>query len=439
MKPFVFFSFLLFSAAASAQELSVSKSLEDALAQAKARRQPVVVEFHAPWCYSCYYMSRNVLTGPEWTEAKSRAVHVEFDADQRDGSHWMQAWNVKALPSYIVLGEDGKELGRILGEQTRDAFYGRLYTLMGLQGSLQALQSQVTAATPQAVAAAREFLRSSHARGEAREALAWIGTLPAPILTAVSRDKDSTLWIARLEALRAAQSRDNPACLKAEGAVLTGNTIGCERPYELSRYLACASDLAPEPRRALLREQAQRMQALLDQQVFAESATRCADERSIVIGTAGLYEEIGDAPGQLLTFVRAASNARERLKDDPRTDRNLADNLRVYLERAGKTDELGIWLGQLVVTYPDDYVYAYRYARFLAAKGEHAQALQLYERAAAKSYGVNKLKVAQGQAETLIALDRAAEARALIEATLQANGPWFPEEGAKLRALMPPA
>ncbi len=436
MKSLIPFLLVLFSVAAPAQDLSVAKPLEDALAQARTRHQPVIVEFHAPWCYSCYYMARNVLTGREWAEAKSRAVHIEFDADQRDGTHWMQTWNVKALPAYVVLGEDGKELGRILGEQTRDAFYGRLYTLMGLQGSLQALQSQVTAATPQAVAAAREFLRSAHARGEAREALDWIGGLPMPVLTAVSRDKDSTLWIARLEALRAAQSRDNPACLKAEGAVLTGNAIGCERPYELSRYLACASDLAPEPRRALLREQAALMQNLMDKQVLGDGA-HCADERSVVLGLAGLYEEIGDAPGQLLTFVRAATNARERLKDDPRTDRNLADNLRVYLERANKTDELGVWLGQLVVTYPDDYVYAYRYARFLAAKGQHDLALPLFERAAAKSYGANKLKVAQGQAETLIALNRAADAKVLIEATLQANGPWFPEEGAKLRALLP--
>ncbi len=433
--PLLFF----FCAAAAAQESNVSKPLEDALAQARARHQPVVVEFHAPWCYSCYYMSRNVLTGPEWAEARSRAVHLSLDADQRDGSHWMQAWNVKALPSYVVLGEDGKELGRILGEQTRDAFYGRLHTLINLQATLQALQSQVTSNTPQAVAAAREVLRSSHARGDAKPALDWIAQLPTPVLVAVSRDKDSTLWIARLEALRAAQSRDNAACLKAEGAVLTGSAIGCERPYELSRYLACASDLAPEPRRALLREQAQRMQALFDQQVLTPGAQRCADERSIVLGTAGLYEEIGDSAGQLLTFVRAASDARSRLKDDPRADRNLADNLRVYLERAGKTEELGVWLGQLTAAYPDDYVYAYRNARFLAGRGQHQQALPLYEHAAAKSYGVNKLKVAQGQAETLIALNRNADARALIDATLQANGPWFPEEVAKLRALTPPA
>ncbi len=427
---------LLLSASVFAQELSVTQTLEGALTQAKQRRQPVVVGFHAPWCYSCYYMARNVLTGPEWAEAKSRAVHIELDADQRDGAHWMQAWNLKALPAYVVLGDDGQELGRILGEQTREAFYGRLYTLMGLQASLQALQSQVTAATPQAVAAAREYLRSSHARGDAKQALSWVGGLPTAILTAVSRDKDSTLWIARLEALRAAQSRDNAACLKAEGAVLAGTAIGCERPYELSRYLACASDLAPEPRRALLREQAQRMQALFERQVLAEGA-RCADERSIVLGAAGLYEEIGDSAGVSLIYARAAADARERLKDDPRSDRNLADNLRVYLERAGKTDELGVLLGQLVVSYPDDYVYAYRYAKFLAARGQHDLALPMYERAAAKSYGVNKLKVAQGQAETLIALNRPADAKKLIDDTLQANGPWFPEEVAKLKALAP--
>ena len=39
---------------------------EAALAQARERRVPVLVDYTAPWCYSCYYMARNVLTGAEW-------------------------------------------------------------------------------------------------------------------------------------------------------------------------------------------------------------------------------------------------------------------------------------------------------------------------------------------------------------------------------------
>ena len=34
---------------------------ETALERARERRVPVLVDYTAPWCYSCYYMARNVL------------------------------------------------------------------------------------------------------------------------------------------------------------------------------------------------------------------------------------------------------------------------------------------------------------------------------------------------------------------------------------------
>ena len=114
----------------------------------------------------------------------------------------------------------------------------------------------------------------------------------------------------------------------------------------------------------------------------------------------------------------------------------MADNLRMYLERAERNAELDQMFPLLTAAYPDDYVYPYRHAKSLAARDRHAEAVPLYEQAAAKTYGVNKLKIAELRAQSLKALGRTADARQVLADALQANGPWFPEDAAKLKTLL---
>ena len=88
------------------------------------------------------------------------------------------------------------------------------------------------------------------------------------------------------------------------------------------------------------------------------------------------------------------------------------------------------------MAYPEDYVYANRYARVLAARGAHEQARPWFAKASGKAYGINRLKNAQARMQSLLALKRGDEARQVAAEALKANGPWFPEETAKLKALL---
>jgi thiol-disulfide isomerase/thioredoxin len=410
-----------------------------ALSEARERRAPVLVDFTAPWCYSCYYMAKNVLTGPEWEQAGREAVVVELDADSPIGTRYKEQWRVKAMPTYLLLDAEGRELGRILGEQTRADFYGWFKATAGRGNALDDLKDDVTDGSRASVEAAREVLRAYHARFDAAGGLAWQAALPVTVQEALARDAAATAWTARLRLQQAAAGGDAAACVAAAGPVL-GAELGCERPYELDKVLACSRERPAAERAALLRPQVKPMQTLVEHKVLAKP--RCADERSIVLVTADLHEALGDAAAEKQVLGRAIVDARKRIAGDLRKDRNLADNLRVYLERAGRQAELDALLVKLIAAYPEDYVYAYRHGRNLAARGQHAQALPLFEQAAAKAYGVNKLRNAELRARSLQALGRAGDARRVLAEALQANGPWFPEDAAKLRALMqqlPPA
>ncbi len=423
---------LLASTAVWAETPPAGDPVSAALQQARARRVPVLIDYSAPWCYSCYYMARNVLNGPEWERARRETVVVELDADSPVGARYMAAWSVKAMPTYLLFNADGAELGRVLGEQTRADFYAWLFATAG-RDSLDAVKAKVVDASAAAVASAREVLRAHHARYDANGGLNWFLSLAPPVRSALAGDEPASAWVARLELQRAAAENDLPGCVNVAPMVLDG-ALGCERPYELDKVMACTGKLPEAERRALLRPQAEVMQLLLDKRVLSDY--RCADERSIVLTAADLSQALGNSAAEAQVLDRAIADVKQRIDGDLRKDRNLSDNLRVYLDRAGRMEDLDLMLPKLIEAYPEDYVYPYRYARSLAARGKHDEALPFYEQAAARTYGVNTLRIAELRAKSLQALNRSDEARAVLSEALQANGPWFPEDAAKLKALL---
>ncbi|MEQ1438522.1 thioredoxin family protein [Fontimonas sp. SYSU GA230001] len=421
-------------ALAAAADIAPEPQLQAALADARERRAAVLIDFHAPWCYSCYYMARNVLTGSEWDAVRRRAVVLEQDADSPEGAALKARLGVKALPSYVLLDADGRELGRILGEQSRADFYAAVNDLLDRGGTLDALAARVKDGGAASLAAAREVLQSYHARYDGAGGLAWFAGLPAAARAAIEADARGQSWLARLRFLDAAQQHDVLACMSEGPRVLDG-ALGCQRPYEVDRYLACAADAADKP---LLVAQRARMLELVERGAFGKD--RCADTRSVVLTTADLHLALGDADAERTLLERAVADVRARIGEDLGKDRNLADNLRVYLERlarrSGDYARLDALMVQLIAAYPEDYVYAFRHGRSLLSRGKAAEALPYLELAAAKAYGINRLQVAEQRVRALRALGRDADARRVVAETLKANGPWFPEEAARLKALL---
>ena len=417
---------------APADTASPTASLEAALKQARARHAPVLIDFYAPWCYSCYYMAKNVKTGAEWEALEKTAVVLELDADAPDGAHWMKQWTVKGLPSYVVLNESGEELGRIPLEQTRPEFYKKVNAIIAHGNPIEALKGKVKDGSPVSVAAAREVLAAYAARRQGDEGLAWRDAQPEATKTALDKDLQGKLWIARLKLLSAANAKKPDDAAKVAPEVFAGD-LGCERAYEVGRALDATESLPAEQRKALFAPEQKKFDTLLKTRVFIAKPT-CADARSEIETAVELDKALGDDAGVAAVLDRAIADARKKLGGDLKKDRNLADNLRVYLDLAGKTADLDTLYPQLIAAYPDDYVYAFRWGRSLAARGQYDRALPLLEQAAPKAYGANRLQVAQVRAEVLVKLDRRDDARQVVAEALKANGPFFPEQAAKLKA-----
>ncbi len=427
---------VLTAAAPSAVADTGSDALDQALDQAQARKAAVLIDFHAPWCYSCYFMARDVLNGAEWDAVRKRAVVIEQDVDSPAGAALQQRWQIKALPSYLVLDAQGNELGRILGEQTRDDFYARLNALLDRGGDLETLARQAREGGPGAVASARAVLTAYLSRQDAQGGLGWYEGLPTAVRRQLDDDGDAQLLLARLRLLDDAQRKDRWACAVDGEAVLAG-ALGCERPYALQRYMGCIANGESDVR-TLLGAQRPAMDALVERGAFG--AGGCADQRSVVLAAADLYQALGDADAERKVLERAIEQTRARVDGRIGDNRNLDDNLRVFMARAG--DRVGVdsrldrLMLQLIEAYPDDYVYAYRYGRALVEQDQARKALPWLAQAATRAYGANRLTVAHWRAKALLALGQRKEAGAVVAEALKANGPWFPEQARELKALL---
>lgn len=413
-------------------------ALSDALVEAKAKQAPVLLDFHAPWCYSCYFMQKNVLTGAEWAKVERNMVVVALDADSPEGSAIKEQFAVKALPSYVLLNAEGEELGRITAERTRAQFYRELAEITQRGDTLASLREQAAVGGEGSIAATRRVIEAHLARNEGQAGLDWFASLPAAQQAATKREgRNVVRTLARLELKAAAQRKQPEACLAAAEKALTG-ALDCESAYDLDTALECSKPEASDHRLGFLAQQAPRFETLLKNTVLAKTQG-CADARSTVFALADLYEMQGKPAARTAVLQKGIGYFAPKVAKNPKADRNAADNLRVFYDAAGENDKLDALLEKLVAAYPQDYVYANRYARVLAARNAHEKALPWFAKAAEQAYGINRLRNAQAQVQSLLALNRADEARKVAAEALKANGPWFPDEMNKLKSLLPAA
>lgn len=416
-------------AAAQISARESARTVDEALQAAAHERVPVLLDFQAQWCYSCYYMASHVLTGAQWQAVEKRTLVTEVDADSPDGAHWMKQLGIKALPSYVVLKADGSELGRIVAEQSREQFYPALERILAGSDALDTLKAKALKGTPGAAIA--EVLASYHARDQIQAGLDWYAALPAARRAKADKDANVALWLDRLKVEKAAKAKDVPECIAAAQRVLAGN-VGCDRYYVLETLLDCSDKLPAGQRKSLLAPQRPALDKLVAAQVFIEPPA-CADQRTAVMVSADLDKALGDPAAETAVLDRAVKYVQQRLGGDYAKDRNLADNLRVYLTRGSHTAEVDALMPKLIAAYPDDYVYAYRYGRSLLERKQPAAALPYLEQAAGKTFGVNRLMVATLRVQALLALKRRDDAEKVVAEALQENGPWFPEQAQKLK------
>jgi thiol-disulfide isomerase/thioredoxin len=378
-------------------------------------KRPILVDFQAVWCYSCYYMEEKVLSKDAFKEAAEGLVLLKLDVDTPEGGELKKKLRVGFLPSYVLMDASERELGRVIGEQTEKDFLTQLARIAS--GAAGTPAQRLGALLDANDFAAAEALRAE--LGKAKPS--------GPEWARASARLDLALAV---KAKRHASALESFASLMLLGG-------GCELPYHLFKVSDALAAAEPARRRSVLEAARGALVPLAEARWFGPADARCADGRSVVESVASVYEGLGASAERKAFLDRAADELAKRLAaTGAGNDRNLDDDARYAFQLAGRAAALEAHLRVLVDAYPSDYVYAARLARFLSEAGRGAEALPLSEKAYHLSYGANRPGVAKLRAELLAAAGRAEDAKALLRLELKAAQARFPDSAPPLEALL---
>ena len=114
-----------------------------ALACAKAKKLPLVVDLWAPWCHTCLSMQTTVFTDPSFAAAASQFVFVALDTDREVNAPVVAKLPLSAWPTFYVIGADETVLARYVGGASKEQFHAFLdagtKALVGATGADQQL------------------------------------------------------------------------------------------------------------------------------------------------------------------------------------------------------------------------------------------------------------------------------------------------------------
>lgn len=423
-------------------------TIESALKAASATHEPVLIDFSAIWCHSCWWMKTNVMNGPQWDALGRHLVYVESDADSAGGEAWMKRLKVGGLPTYVMLDASGREIGRVVGEVKRDEFYPKIDRLIGGSDKLENLKREAARGTPADVAQALDLYL---AREDYQEAFAWYAGLPLSLREQAAHNAKVTL---ELEAMHMKRDKGDLASAKATPAKAAfvkscaehGRRALASRPnYDdmidiIDTLGDCSEDLPQAQRRALLAAPIATAVAQLDAQKLSVRPLPIGTRDSVLI-LAMTSKAIGDEAGAKAIFDRGITAYRAQMDDgkgglDLKRDRSAGDDLYALYRFSEHKEQKMALLKQLAGTYDKDCNYSLGYGKALLSDGNAAEALPYLEKAASMASGRFVLRVAYARAKALLALQRRPEAERVVADALQAAGPWFPEDQKELKQVL---
>lgn len=396
------------------------EDLASALAESAQSGKPVLIDFQAPWCYSCYYMEKHVLEGAAFSKSAQRMVLLKADVDKDEGYALRARFKARMLPSYVLISPKQEPLGRIVGEQTEADFINQLDGFLAA-GSGDPIE--------QALAGLKKRL----AAGEYDQAAKDVARIPKTTLAALADRQNWKLLSARLALMRAIAAKD-PKGLEALKTTLALDA-SCETAYDAAYATALVLALPAAERKPVLVMERAALEALAGSRLFVPPDRRCADFRTGLEELADVYERLEDLPAKRRLLERTLSFL-DAQGVTPGDDRNFDDNKRNFLELLEDDKRLADFYAVLMAAYPSDYVYAYRRAKYLQAHERASEALPFIEKADKLAYGANRLKVTEVRARILAALGRKDEAKELLRRDAKAARKTFPAEAAGLDKLL---
>lgn len=120
-------------------------SLDEALALAQAQGTLVMVDVYATWCGPCHMLDQQVFNQTQVTAVTDTMIALKIDAETSPGEVLVERYHVVGYPTVLFLAPDGREIDRIFGFLEAEAFARTAQGYQEGQGTLEALEGQLSA------------------------------------------------------------------------------------------------------------------------------------------------------------------------------------------------------------------------------------------------------------------------------------------------------
>jgi tetratricopeptide (TPR) repeat protein len=282
----------------------ISDDLPGALACAKLRKVPVVIDLWAPWCHTCLSMQTTVFTDPSLKADVDRFVFARLDTDKPANAEAVAKFPPSAWPTFYVIGEDRSSgradavLARFVGAASLAQFHAFL------DAGIKAQQGGAAGADAHLLGAERASAVKDYPTAE-QELVAALAQAPAD-------------WPRRADALTSLivtkrRRNDRPGCFEvAEKSIDdTGNTAAAT-DFIVSAMI-CADGLKAEPGYAgRIKKLRERAVARLTKLTADESTPMSIDDRSDALANLrDILESLGKS-----AEARAVAEKQRAMLDD---------------------------------------------------------------------------------------------------------------------------
>jgi thiol:disulfide interchange protein len=86
---------------------------EEAMAKAKDKNRPVMIDFYTDWCSWCKQLDRTTYVDPSVVKKSGQFVSLKIDAD--DQRPLAARYKIGAFPTILFINPDGMEIHRVVG------------------------------------------------------------------------------------------------------------------------------------------------------------------------------------------------------------------------------------------------------------------------------------------------------------------------------------
>ncbi len=150
----------------------ISDDYASALACARDKKLPLVLDLWAPWCHTCLSMQSTVFVDASFAADRDRFVFAALDTDRESNAAALAKLSISAWPTFYVVGNDEVVLSRFVGAASVEQFHAFL------DAGARAVAGGVAAADAHLLGADRALAVKDLATAEL-ELTAAIGAAPA--------------------------------------------------------------------------------------------------------------------------------------------------------------------------------------------------------------------------------------------------------------------